>query len=320
MKNKTIIALITLITLSVEAAQDFPKLLLNLDINKTLIAEDLATNKTVEYILSDAIAEKCVYQWDTKTEPMTYRKYVDTVLVPGQRAPANKKKRRTLIKEFLSFLATTDHPEKENYIVRYEKSIKKMEDKYLIPSFIKLIQKLQEQQIDFTLILRTFGSDIRIGKITQKIDSLLEGKKFTSWGNFKKGTLTIKQGPTINKVDTIYNLFLNSEGHIVIQDDWYQWSKDNEKGRSGKPFIFDPADRKILSIFVDDKVNSDPCSPYNIVLPMNSEGQSLPVIDHFNRHIFIADTIESILDVDDQYFIDIVNQSLASQGYTGRIH
>jgi hypothetical protein len=300
---------------SKELSVQSPLLLLNLDINKTLIAEDLATNKSMEYILTNAILEKCVHQWSPYYPEMSYRDYVEKVLVPGPNTMENKEQRRAYFKDFFIFLESTDYPGKEDVIATYQRCMEKMQGKYLIPSFVKLVKVLKEQKVAFKIILRTFGNDIRVGKITQEIEALLDNERFTQWGKFKRDSLTLNQSETIRKTEEIYRLFREAEGHIAIQDSWHDWSRDDEHKRSAKPFIFNPEDREALSLFVDDNINPDPHSDYNIVRPL-SLGREPVSMDHcMNRYIYIADTIEAILSENDNYFIDIANHSLLINGY-----
>lgn len=291
--------------ISLEADQ--PKLLLHFDINKTLIAEDLTTNKPMKYILLSALAEKSIHQWSQEQEPMSYKEYVDTVLAPGDKAL-----QREIVKNFLSFLEQSDYPHRTAVIETYQQMMEKMEGRYLIPSFVKLIKKLQTDKVDFRIILRTFGGDIRIGKVTEEIDKILDGSRISHWGHFRNGVLTIKNHEqmesTIEKVDEIYRFFRDTQGHIAIQDDWKMWNDDGERGRSGKPFIFDPEDGEVLSLFFDDNINPEPESEFNIVQPLTVDGRQVSVDSYLNKNIYVADVIQAILD--DDFFVDLVNDSL----------
>jgi hypothetical protein len=214
-------------------------------------------------------------------------------------------------------LETSNYPERQKVIDTYHRTLLKMEGQYLIPSFVKLIQKMQEQEIPFRIILRTFGSDIRVGKITQEIDNILDGSRIQHWGKFRGGTLSIKQGPTLEKVDEIYKFFQESTGHIAIQDDWHVWNQDGERGRSGKYFIFDPQDQSTLSLFIDDNINTNPDSEFNIVQPIYTDGTRVSVHQYLGRNIFVAEVIDAILD--DDYYIDMINQAFTMEGHEVRV-
>ncbi len=290
--------------LPASAEEQAPLFLLYFDINKTIIAEDATSDKSLEYIVTHQLAERCVHQWDPCHAPMSYYDYVKTVLVPGPKTKENKRKRNLILNQFIKTLETSNYPQKNEMIALYNECIKKMEGKYLIPSFVKLLQTLKEQEVAFRIILRTYGSDIRTGKITQKIEKILDGERFTYQGNFQSGNLKIKGLKTMKKTDEIYRFFRDTHGHVAIQDHWKVWSDDQERGRSGKPFIFDPNDSEVISMFFDDNVNPDPYSEYNIIrpLPLNKEPDCYA--PYYNRNIFKADTLEAIINPD--YYVDMV--------------
>lgn len=287
-------------------------ILCHLDVNKTLVPEDLSTKKSVEYILSSTLAEKTVHVWDHYYPAMSYREYTEKVLAHG-----DKTRQKEFLGNFISFLETSNYSDRFKVIDTYRLSLAKMEGQYLVPSFRKLVRKMQEQNIAFRIILRTFGKDIHEGKITQEIDRILDGSRFQYWGNFKGGTLSIHQGPTLEKVADIYKLFQESSGHFAIQDDYKSWDEDGGRARSGKHFIFDPNDRKFFSVIIDDNVITDPDSECNIVHPVNVDGSTVHVHQYLGRNIFVADVIEAILD--DNYFIDIINKGLALAGHDVRV-
>lgn len=298
-----------------KAVEQTPKMLLYFDINKTLIAEDMTTNKTLANVLSSALAERTIHQWDKEYAPMSYSNYVNNVVAIG-----NKEKQRELIGGFISFLESSDYPSRDHVIKTYQQMMKKMEDRYLVPSFVTLIQKMQEQNIEFQIILRTFGNDIQAGRIIEEINLLLNDSHIDYFGQFKNGALTIKGedhvGRTMEKVDEIYRFFRETQGHMAIQDDWKSWHADNERERSGKPFIFDWEDRDVVSLFFDDNINVSG-SEFNITHPIRADGSSVPVKDCLDRNVFVVDTIRAILDED--YFVDLVNHSLALEGHELRI-
>lgn len=297
------------------AVEQAPKILLNFDINKTLIAEDMTTHKTMEYTLSSALAERSIHQWSKEHAPMSYYNYVNSVVAIG-----NKEKQYDLIGGFIRFLESSDYPDRIHVIKTYQRMMNKMEGRYLVPSFVKLIQKMQEQNIEFRIILRTFGSDIQAGKIIEEINLILNDSRIDYFGHFKNGALTIRGGGqvdrTIEKGEEIYRFFRDVQGHVAIQDNWKTWKEDKERERSGKPFIFDWKDRGVVSLFFDDNINASG-SEFNIVHPMKADGSSVPVKDCLNRNVFVADTIRAILDED--YFVDLINHSLSLEGHEMRI-
>ena len=71
----------------------------------------------------------------------------------------------------------------------------------------------------------------------------------------------------------IFETFLKSKEHFAIQDNWKKWNQDGEKGRSGKPFIFDMDSNRRevrnLSLFFDDNITGE---EKDIVNPIEVNG------------------------------------------------
>jgi hypothetical protein len=307
--KKTILVFLFFVFANIGA--DTPKLLLHFDINKTIIAEDLTAGKSLDMVISSLLAEKCIQQWDLDHSPMSFYDYVHTVLVPGPTTPTIKQQRNEILAWFVYMvLNDSDFPNRDQILKTYFQVTRKMGGQYLIPSFVKLITHLQEQNIDFKIILRTFGGDLRVGKVTQEIDELLSDSHFTYWGKMKERQLFLEDGTHLSSLKDIHRFFMDATGHIAIQDSWEDWSRDSERGRSGKPFMFDPNDLTTLSLFFDDNINPDPSSEYNIVAPMDLEGNLLDLAPLLGHQIFVVDTLQAILDENDDYYIQLVDEAL----------
>lgn len=279
-------------------------LLLHLDVNKTLIAEDKVKNQTVENVITFELAKRAVHQWDPQFPPMSYYDYVSKVLVSGPRNASLKEKRNKILSEFMQTLENSDYQGKNELIVLYHSCMKKMEGKYLIPSFVKFLRHLKQRNINFRLILRTYGDDVRVGSVVKEIEKVLDGGRFKFSGSYQSGVLNIKGMESINDAQEAYRFFRETEGHVAIQDDWKIWIDDEEKSRSGKPFVFDPEDKKIVSLFIDDNINPEPDSEYNIVnlIPINSRKGCRS--EFHSSYLRKVDTIEAILDED--YFLKLI--------------
>lgn len=279
-------------------------LLLHFDVNKTIIAEDKVKNQTVEQLISNEIAKRTVHQWDLKHPPMNYYDYVSTVLFPGPKTEAVKEKRNIVLSHFIETLKNSDFPDKSHMIALYHDCMQKMEGHYLIPSFVKFLRHLKEQEVAFRIILRTYGSDVRVGKVTEEIEKILDGDRFTYRGNFKEKTLQIEGMNSMIKTDEIYRFFRETQGHVAIQDHGKTWLEDDKKSRSGKPFVFDPEDENVLSLFIDDNINPNPESEYSIVNPLPISGNEDSTSLFHTNHLRKVDTIEAILD--ENYFLKLI--------------
>jgi hypothetical protein len=73
-----------------------PKLLLNFDINGTLILQDTSKRTTVDQMMMSAICDSTYGIWSEHCKkPITFRKYIDEFLCPGDKSkPEIKKKKK----------------------------------------------------------------------------------------------------------------------------------------------------------------------------------------------------------------------------------
>lgn len=290
-----------------------PKLILHFDVNKTLINIDSVTGKTAEEILINQLAEDTIYQWDPHHPEMTYKSYVKSVIVPGDQCdPAVRKKRREVISKFLE--TVKDYPEITKKVHENYRQLKEKAVDSVFPSFVKLVEKLKEQQLPFIIILRTFGNDL---KEVEKEVFKKTGVFFSKRGEFKEGVLHLKgdESQTIVKTSKLFKFFSSSQEHIGIQDSYHDWNSNGVKAMFGKKFVFDRGDldRKVthLSFFFDDNLKGDPVK--DIVAPFTQDGTFVPTDALVGKILFPVHTGQAILN--ENYYIDLVNEGLKVNGY-----
>lgn len=268
----------------------YERVVLHFDINKTLIASDLAGQKSMENVINHLLAEKTVGIWEEEQEePISYYDYVHTVITPGKpQCACCKKKRKAYLDRFVLFLEETDHPLKESVKEQYDKAISALSsaESEVFPSFFRLVADLQEKQIPFSIVLRSFGHEIR--EVAAEIERI-SGLHFDEYTTFTKGTVNGHRSPV-----EIHD-FLTSGKNLAIQDDWAYWHSHGEEKKYGKPFYYDPEDEETLSLFFDDN---------DVVAPLHARtGASLPP-----SHVIQVDTLEAILNV--EYFLHFLQSYL----------
>lgn len=296
-------------------------LLLHFDINKTLIAVDPASNQTLDQILNALLAEKYTYKWSSEIEkPISYQDYVENHLFPGPSYDQDlKKKRRALIGNFIHFMRETHHPLESQVVEAYHNLDTKLREKYLFSSFLNLIDKLKTQEIKFHIILRTFGNDL--DTVIAAVAQAFPDQQFLAKGNFFEGKLHLASDTSnfiLEDLSEAY-IFFKTHGHIAIQDNWEEWNNQHENKEYAKRFPIDLEDRETLSLFFDDNIKEKKDSVENIVTPVNIKTGELLDISQLieQKHIFRVNTFQAILD--DNYFIDLINQSLEASGRSFRI-
>jgi len=218
------------------------------------------------------------------------------------------KKKETEIYGFLDWLLKNSHPSYTTVKDDFEKMRAKFTDPAtgkttftIFQSFFKLLRKLREMKISFIIILRTFGSDLP--GVVKELEAHTDGIKVTHWGKFKDTQLLLQE--KLYSPEETYELFLNSEEHFALQDDWVKWNKDGEHGRSGKVFLYDKTLRyrnvNNLALFFDDNITGE---ELDIVRPCEITGKHETSTELFDKYLFRVLTKEAILN--DEYFIEKV--------------
>jgi plasmid maintenance system killer protein len=284
-----------------------PQFILHFDVNKTILADDPAGDKSIDDVLIACLAEKYTDIWDPLLlkNRVSYTTYVKEYLLPGKKSDKELKKlRNQKISEFISFLKNSDNSLYPIVKNEFELLKDKLENhkSILFNSFYQLIYFLNQHSIHFTIVLRTFGDDLN--RVMNEANSHLKMPFFNQSASFKQGNLYISN-KNLDSITAIYE-FLKTTAHIGIQDNWKEWNDHNEAQEYAKRFPIDLSDSSTICMFFDDNVELDPSSITNIVNPIEVQtGKSLSVKDLIEaNHIIVVDTINAILD--DNYYINKV--------------
>lgn len=303
---------------------ELPRLLLNFDVNGTLILKDTSKGSDDEHMLISALAEATFAKWDEQHEHMSFKQYVYSVLLPGDKStPLLKKERQKTVRAFLQWLGQNSHPAENTVLENYHRIKATFTDRNsnkvkfsIFPSFYQMMDKLRQMNVSFLILLRTFGGDLP--EVVAEIESHPSGVKFKHWGKFENSQLKIEGQQALEKAEEIFDLFLNSQEHFAINDDWFTWNHDHEKGQSGKPFWFDgsenkginPGRVKNLSLFFDDNITGE---EQDIVRPCEISGKEISSRDLCGQLIFPVNTKDAILD-HDYYFNRVLQAIEKAQG------
>jgi len=174
------------------------RVVLHVDLNKTILMSDAVQDASMHNIVNMLLSECCWGRMELKgktpfwepvgrlatdrpcdPELMTYRHFLDTFLLPyddntGPEADIRntqvKKRRQELKRRF-----TEDGQPGEMFIGVHKALCKKLalpeneavgeflqgrKERHIVPSFFQLLLFLQEEDLDFTIVFRTFGSDM----------------------------------------------------------------------------------------------------------------------------------------------------------------
>lgn len=307
-----------------------PLLLIDFDLNGTIILQDSSKGAGWQQMLISALAKNTFYDWDGKHGALSYKDYVDNVLMPGDKSDQPlKKKRLKVIDKFLHFLVASKHPLKNDVLADYVQIKTKFTDAVtgkiqpkVFPSFYKLLEKLKALNIPYVMKLRTFGDDRK--HVAEEIERHPSGIKFARWGKFAGQKLQLEGEGEFAGADNIFNLFVTSKAHFAIQDDWPSWNKSGELGTSGKPFIFDSQGHKIvvcdalgkkremrvLELAWDDNATGQKKDIFNT---LDISAKQASTNDLLHKQIFPVNTEQAMKD--DNYFINDLRKALLNNGF-----
>ncbi len=285
-----------------------PKVILHKDVNKTIIAEDLAGNKTIDDVLIHELAEEYYDCWDERVlSAISYSDYIKLYVVPGKKSDANvKKKRNEKLSAFLEFLRSTDHALYFSVQERYQKLRNKIASNksIIFNSFYREIEFLENNKIPYSIVLRTFGKDL--DRIIEEIHRYVKPNFFSWRGVFEDGTLELRsmQSNDIVRLYTIEQIyeFLKNNGNVAVQDDWKTWNAHGETQQFGKLFPCNRNDHSIITYFADD--NGDPSDGIiNSRHPLtNAVLDTKQLIE--NGHICVVNMLKAI--ENDEYYVNHV--------------
>lgn len=289
-------------------SEDSPHLILYFDINKTLIASDKAGNKSVNDVVNELLTEKYEACWDESLEdPVTFDFYVNKILVPGSKDDEELQSQRKFYRQhFIEYLLAHNHSLYKAVLLDYENVLTKLStsNSTIFNSFYSLLNHLDQKEISYSVILRSFGEEVF--EVKDEINTLYK-MIFNQMGQFCEGSLILEGNKLIEGSNAIYTQLRRIE-HIAIHDDWNYWNKNMMSAKNGKPFYIDHGDNETLSIFFDDNINEND-SNFNIIAPLNAATGELISIEELveSGQAVRVDTLKAILN--DNYYINHVEEA-----------
>ncbi len=284
-------------------------LILHLDINKTLIATDKAANLDSDKVITYSLACFTFDTWDESIEePISYTEYVKFHKVPNPNHDKKvKKEQYKTISRFLDYLEKNNHPAFEKVQEQFLQAKEKLAsmDQTVFPSFYKLLEYLDAENIPYTLVMRTFGSDGP--SVASEINETLGIPLIKYSYRMKKGKIETERG-----FFDLHTFIQFHKEHCLIQDDWKWWFSHGENARYGKPFpLFQEGN--IRSLFFDDHAQVLLSQPNKNIVAATLEDGSFKEPHELieNKLLFPVNTVEALLD--EEYFIKKVKESLDHQ-------
>jgi hypothetical protein len=211
---------------------------------------------------------------------------------------------------------------------------------YVVPAFYKLLIELKEKNIDFDLILRSFGHDI--DEVVHDVNLFFDGRH-PQYGNMgylpskkiqRRGLLKRLNGGKIELKATrdiatdedeatslisdnvgnakAYSDTLSSwlqTGSVAIQDDFPYWRDHGESDDAGKLLVLDREKEGIseLTFFIDDNIERDRAHIVSVVYS-DSMDKTVPFVTTQDTILLRAKPYEVISS--SNAYIDQINQAI----------
>lgn len=339
------------------------KLVLHFDVNKTIVPVDSATGETVEaalniYLSGMAWGKDREGVWhSSRHEPsslpldandVSFYKFEEKRLLPqksNDRAALRyhltsftDRPQGTTFKPYLNTLLDT-----LKWKMPYDETLhkemtvpgtKSNRFHFILPSFYALLNHLVQEERDFTVIFRTYGSDAKgvlrsikaaIGSqmpFCHNLDALLEGftedvpilRRGDGFGMFRYLSeiedSCEKPEPELDENvkndNDMYSYFTGLKGISAIRDDCEDWYKHGFDPTRGKPLWIDQSDHMTQHIFFDDNIRPGNADSIVNVRVRDSSGDFRNVLKeeeykYVNRNIVPVVFSEAILD--NEYYI-----------------
>jgi len=263
-----------------------------MDINRTIIAHDSTQQYTAEDFVNLCLAKETKACWDTTIEdPIDFYSYVYNHLLPGNRSDkALRSKRRATIHSFLALAKEHNYPISPSLFTKYDDLVAKVSalQSSIFPSYFSLISFLEENEVDYTIIFRTFGSDLH---------AVLEELALKDIPQFKSRSGAFYfDGEQVEHEELLQKAL--QEKFIAVQDDFIFWNTHKESSAHAKIM---PVSDEHISLFFDDNVIEN--EQINIVTPVKSKTKKQLSIKQLinSGNIVSVNTLEALSD--DMYFI-----------------
>lgn len=288
-------------------------IVLHIDVNKTIIASDIAQGKDVHQTINGILSEYTKAKFDGNNWQSYYNFVTDKLLRenPGLSRSSEELKamRSKELNNFPEYLKNNHGDLYNQYeadkqqllqILMPSQTSKLTTDESkmaLFPSFFKLINWLNKNCTSYSIHLRTFGEDLPV--VVPLIHSQ-SNLKFAQIGKFQGETLMLGSNKIAKK--QLYDLFKEKNKHYAIKEDFSYWKTMNFKAEGAKCCPIDLIDSNTVVMFFDDNA-ADTDRP--IVNPISPDGSQLDVQQLIQLGVIVpVNPKEAILN--ENYFIDKV--------------
>lgn len=176
-------------------------------------------------------------------------------------------------------------------------------DSIVFQSFYKLVSFLDEQGIEYSIVLRTFGADLNA--VASEIETKTNKVFFEHYPKFVSGKLHVN-GKVLSSPEEIYTYFSTSR-HTAVQDEYSWWASHGKETSYGKPFYVNLKDENTIHLFFDDNISTNDEEP-SIVASLDSvTGEKLSARELADKGLLhTVDPLDAMLN--ENYYIEMINR------------
>ncbi|XP_043934652.1 uncharacterized protein LOC122807735 [Protopterus annectens] len=313
------------------------KLVLHVDVNNTILVSDTATEQGTRAALSSYFSS-VIWGKINQLDKWEWLSDVPSVLPPCDEAVNfysvfgkdedffDSTEGRCFKSIFVDHLQKLEWPGPADEILSVTGEDGKQYHR-ILPSFFWLIKTLCLQGREFSILLRTMGTDLypvlhalefamRGGHPQFKDLQMLSFPVNSKTGRIRCNKREIVLSTETERISTlkdsrsIYQYFNSLSGISGFQDHFDWWARNSYTGKGGKPFWVDPYDQNIQHVFIDDNIRFT--DDYNIVHPLvftkkgGIQTRTAPASEFYDCCLIQTDLLNAIANQD--YFIKKIQQ------------
>jgi len=273
---------------------------IHLDINGVVVGQEtIKGHRTpVEKYAAVMLATGTYHSWAEGEDETSYRLHVWNSLLPGPNSDQElRNRRKDALYNFVKTLNEEEHPLAYKVDGQYQKLMETLKHSPIFPGLDKLVSTLHEEKVPHHFVFRTFGGDGKIVRehLEEKFShlSFREGK-FEEDGSFR----VIGEDIVISDPKEFRDFIKGA--HWLIQDNFYRWRGNGEKGDFGKlfPFSTDIGDN-ILPMFADDNLEIVPTGDQKTIVCCYDVTRNTRVsTEEASKYLMKINPVDAALDED----------------------
>jgi hypothetical protein len=184
---------------------------------------------------------------------------------------------------------------------KYGDVVVKEGDELVFASFYKLIAFMDKQGMEYSIVLRTFGKDLRT--VVNEIEAKTNKVFFEQYPKFVSGKLHVDDA-VLSSPKEIYSYFSTSR-HIAVQDEYSWWASHGKTTRYGKPFYVNLQDENTIHVFFDDNISTNDEDP-SIVASLDAVSGEQLSARKLSEKGFLYEVDPSDAEQNENYYIEKV--------------